>query len=115
MADPNVENYKKALSAIVEKQGKEFDKVQKVFEDGKKATMNQWDTVKDQLVALLKKVPVPPQSDEKELAKVSEWLAESIKKKCAKLSYFLTPFPEVKLDAKAKKIIEVAIGFAFKC
>jgi len=113
--DPNVENYKKALSAIVEKQGKDIDQLQKVFEDGKKAVLRHWDPIRNQLIELLKKVPVPPKSDEKELAKVSEWLEESIKKKFAKCTYFLSPSPEVKLDAKAKKMVEIGIGFGFKC
>jgi hypothetical protein len=114
VADPNVESYKKALSAIVDKQGK-FDKLKKTFEDGKEAVTKQYDTIRDQLVASLKRVTVPPKSDEKELAKVSEWLEGEIKKKCEKIAYFMTPNPQVNLDAKAKKLVDIGMGFAYKC
>ena len=113
MADPYVEDYKKSLTAILDKQGKEFDKLKKKFEEGLSAFSGQWVALMDAIDALLKKVPVPPKANEAELAKVPAWLEDSLKSKAAACSYFLSPTAQVKLDVKAKKLLQVAMGFGY--
>jgi len=47
-------------------------------------------------------------------AKVQAWLEDSLKRKAAPCSYFLNPDAEVKLDAKAKNLPLVSMGYAVK-
>src|SRR5262245_11628395 len=108
MAD-TAEDYKKAISAILDKQGPEFEKLKKKFVDSQMAFSAQWAALMDAIEALLKKVPSPSKAVDADFAKVQAWLEDALKKRAAPCSYFLTPTAKVKLDVKGKKLLQVAM------
>jgi seryl-tRNA synthetase len=140
MTDIYIENYKKSVAKILDRWGKEMDKLGKqlapIAEELSKLealkspdaeTKKKIDALKKQEDGIQKEIDnasaslrvnmmlieVPPQANDKELVKLPDWLKEIIKQKGLPLGKGVSIAPDVSFDFKKKKLKSIGITVHF--
>ena len=116
MSDAKVETFKKSVAKSIDAWGKQVASIAKLAEELKKQRQEldkQLSKASMDLVSSVAKIDPPANADEKELAKVTKWADETIKKEFVPLSKDVDLDPGADFDGRSKKLI-VGMAYSWK-